>query len=329
MRNTLLIAILCAQVFIGQAADRTHKKLDKLYSTDVNKCLEISKKFIEKHPEKAAPYFFASSIYFDKVEKSGNVRGRYLNMRRALNYASDFNEKADDELKELVNWDVKSSEMLSRTALLVYELDRNQNEDLSQFLIVGAQKIGAFQLYEAHEKEELTEDFLTKPLANNTTVSSEKASNHYFGIPTGNEVVLSASPKNEKEMLDLINKLRASNNLPALAWNENLAKAARYHAYDLGTQMYFDHNTCDRVDGKVVEVATTVERIQKFYKDGRISGENIAAGHESPNETFLQWKYSAAHNDNMLKANSRYVGIGIVYVPNSPYDYYWVMTTAE
>jgi uncharacterized protein YkwD len=311
------------------SANRIHKKLDKLFNSDVTKCLTLSKKYIDKKPKQAAPYFFASAIYCDKVEKSNNARGRYLNMRRALNYATNFNERADDELKELVNWDVKSLEMRSRTALLVYELDRNQMEELSQHLIISAQQLGSFQFYQVTKEEPKTDSYFTKPLAKEMNPASAKVESHYYGLPLGNELVLSSSPQKEQEMLQLINKLRASKNLPALSWNENLTKAARYHAYDLGTQMYFDHNSCDRIDGKIIQVGTTFERIEKFYKNGRPNGENIAAGHESPNESFLQWKNSALHYENMIKLNSRYVGIGVVYVPNSPFDYYWVMTTAE
>ena len=117
--------------------------------------------------------------------------------------------------------------------------------------------------------------------------------------------------------------------LPPLVWNEDLAKAARYHAHDLGSQKYFDHNTYDRVDNELVAIGSTFDRIKKFYDKTHVNSENIAAGNESPNKTYLQWYNSVGHNENMFNASSRFVGIGFCQVPNSPHEYYWVFCTAE
>ena len=61
----------------------------------------------------------------------------------------------------------------------------------------------------------------------------------------------------EKEILAIINSERKKQGMQELIWEEDLARAARYHAYDLATQKYFDHNSYDRKNGKLIKVGGT------------------------------------------------------------------------
>ncbi len=327
MRTIFVTIILLAVTLSANANQRIYNKLNKMYLSSPDQCLEKAKKYIDKKPSESSPYYFASAIYFDKVEQSQTLRGKYLQLRRAINYARKFDKIGTHELKEKVMWSEKLDDLKVKTSQLVHALDKNHQEDLSQELVASISKIESLEELKANPEE-------NEILINTTPTivpSAEfvKVENHYYGLPKGTEIIASANPENEKMMLERINKARISKGIPPLTWNEDLAKASRYHAYDLGTQAYFDHKTCDRINGELVEVGSTFARIKKFYSATRVNSENIAAGHEDVNETFVQWQNSKTHNQNLFNPDSRYVGIGLCYIPNSPYGYYWVMNTAE
>lgn len=312
----------------ANANERIYKKLNKLYLSNPTLCLEKSKKYMDKKPSEGASYFFASSIYFDKVDQSHTLRGKYLQLRRAINYARKFDKIGTIELKEKVLWTDKLEEIQDKTTRLITALDKNHQEDLSQELIANIRKIESLEELKATP---IIQEVEITSTPTNTASKPEfvKLENQFYGMPTGTEVVASANPENEQKMLDRINKERVSKGLPPLTWNEDLAKASRYHAYDLGTQAYFDHKSCDRINDELIEVGATFDRIRKFYTATHVNSENIAAGHESVDMTYMQWYNSKSHHKNLFNPDSRYVGIGICYIPNSPYGYYWVMSTAE
>lgn len=327
--RTIAVAIIFLVVAISaNANERIYKKLNKLYLTNPTLCLEKSKKYIAKKPSEGASYFFASSIYFDKVEQSHTLRGKYLQLRRAINYARKFDKIGSVELKETVRWTEKLDDLNNKTNRLITALDKNNQEDLSQELIENIRKIESLEeLKAAPEIEEIV--IASRPTSEQPTTEFVKLENQFYGLPTGNEVIVSSNPENEKVMLARINKDRISKGLPPLTWNEDLAKASRYHAYDLGTQAYFDHKSCDRINGELIEVGATFDRIRKFYSATHVNSENIAAGHESVDATYMLWYNSKSHHQNLFNPESRYIGIGVCYIPDSPYGYYWVMSTAE
>jgi uncharacterized protein YkwD len=117
--------------------------------------------------------------------------------------------------------------------------------------------------------------------------------------------------------------------LPELEWVEDLANAARYHAYDMATQNYFSHDTYDRIDGKLVKVGGTFPRIKRFYSSTFVNTENIAAGSAGADQTYRQWFTSPGHHKNMFNKSATKVGVGLYYYPGSTYKYYWVFCTAK
>ena len=149
-----------------------------------------------------------------------------------------------------------------------------------------------------------------------------------FGMPSGNENVHSSNLAEEQALLLLINKERQKLGMEPLIWEEKLAKAARYHAFDLASQKYFDHNTYDRVNGELVKVGGTFTRIGRFYNASSLNSENIAAGSEAAYGTYIQWFDSKGHYNNMFNKQSKKVGIGFYYDENAPLKFYWVFCTA-
>jgi len=298
-----------------------------MYLSNPELCLEKSKKIIAKKPSEASPYYFVSSIYFDKTDKSTSARGRYLQLRRSLNYARKFEKLSNDELKEKVNWNERVQLLRSKTSAIVYELDKTNQEELSQELIQNLNQLeSVVELKRPDNFEEIVIE--SNPVALNK-VTFVKRENELYGMPSGSEIIPNIYLEDEQKMLELINKARIGKGLPPLTWNTELANASRYHAFDLASQSYFDHRTCDRIDGELITLGTSIDRIKKFYTKTRINAENIAAGKESSGHTYMQWFNSAGHNTNMFKADSRYIGIGKCYVEGSPLGYYWVMATSE
>ena len=109
--------------------------------------------------------------------------------------------------------------------------------------------------------------------------------------------------------------------LSALTLDEELCKAAQIRADEIVKS--FSHT---RPNGK--DCFTVLDDLSISHGT---AGENIAAGHQSGEQTFLQWKeddkdYAGqGHRRNILGTNYKRIGIAYTYAANSTYRYYWVM----
>ncbi len=331
MRTLLLSTLLLFTVSTSWANEKLYNKLNKLYLTDRSKCMEQSKKVMTKKKHEAIPYYFVSVIHYDKSKESQNLRGTFLQLSRSAVNASKFEKLSGDQERDLVHWDEHIASLHNRAEKLIVVLNKNQMNDLSQQLIENLSKVESLASHYTIEKEV---DLLEKEVveipktADKNTTNFVKVEGHFYGMPTGKETVTSASVSSEKELFELINKERARLLMPALVWNEELAIASRYHAYDQGTQGYFNHTSYDRINDELVKVGSTFERVRRFYK-GNPAGECIAGGNKNPKATLEQWMNSEGHSKIVLDAGSRFVGIGFVQVEGSPHEYYWVLVTGE
>lgn len=110
-----------------------------------------------------------------------------------------------------------------------------------------------------------------------------------------------------------------------LRLNEDLCKVAAVRAREIAQS--FSHT---RPNGKH---GYTVAR--EMHIDYVILGENLAAGNEDPDKTFLQWKEDGldydlqGHRRNMLREEYDQIGIAYYHDPNSKYKHYWVMILAK
>jgi uncharacterized protein YkwD len=133
-------------------------------------------------------------------------------------------------------------------------------------------------------------------------------------LPTGTENIPSCNESFEREVFTLVNTERHKRNLPALVWNENLARAARYHAADMASNGYFHHDSMirrtDSPGSPLRKIATCRERLQLFDPSG--GGENIAVGQPTPASVMKSWMNSSGHRANILRKNSKSLGIGFV-----------------
>lgn len=329
--KTAIALLLLVLPFAGQSRDILFNRLEKLHDKDQKKCLEAAQRYIQLFPDNPSAYYFSSIIYDERAGKSKTVQGKYRNLKKAISHALTFEEKDDGTIALDVNWDDYRAELTESTKSVITQLELANEEKYSADLLANLQKLDD-KVELIVERGTLTVNTDNEEAAARPTevvVVGANSKIEFFGLPKGNEMVTSANLEGEQEVLALINEERIRLGMTPLEWDEDLARAARYHAYDLATQDYFDHQSYDRSGGKLVEVGGTFDRIKKFYSASFVNSENIAAGNESPKATYEQWFNSPGHYDNMFNKSSKKVGLGVFYDENSSYGSYWVFCTAH
>ena len=322
MKNSILLLFLIFLTFNLSAKDWAYSNLSKLYLKNPEKCLERSKLLINYFPKKSTPYYFASKVSFDEIEKSKTTIGKYHKLNIAIKYANQYEKLAEDAHKKKVAWEEYWTQIEDQAKLIHSELLQEKQRNYAKALL---KKIPSITMEQEEEVIDLADEKIDSPSESKENIVNNKM---FFGIPSGTENIPSSNVQEEKELLVLINAERVKKGMKELVWEEDLARASRYHAMDLGTQHYFNHNSHDLVDGKLLQVGRTFERIGKFYTKSFVNSENLAAGNKEAADTYEQWYTSKGHFENMFNPSSGKVGIGMVHVPGSDYGYYWVFCTA-
>jgi uncharacterized protein YkwD len=328
------LTLLIAAMFISLAAsagDWTYNRLERLYESDPWKCVDLSKKIMKRSPDKASPFYFASSVYKEKQKKHGQIKSRYMMMSKALRYATQFEELENLDMMSRVNWGAYVLQLRDETNALMLDLD---SSDLSRLAEKLDEKCDHLLLL--HKKIFIIEDsdagFSSTPIAdNNSEIETPKnyEGEGYFGLASGNEVAPSANKIQEQKLLELINAERTELFMKELKWDNDLARAARYHANDMAGQDYNMNDSYDRVDGQLVFVADANERIEQFQSKNNVYQQDISAGSLTAEATYLKWIGNDAAYEKLFNEENRAVGIGLAHDPNSPYGYYWVIVLGE
>ncbi len=332
MKNlTLLIAAMFISM-AATAADWTYNRLNRLYETDQWRCVHVSQRIMKRAPEKSSPFYFAAAVYNEKQKSHGAIKTRYMMMSKSLRYATKFEELSDLDLMSTINWGAYVLKLRTDTDALMLDLDES---DLSQL----AKKLDAKcdNLLLLHKKVIIVEDpnagLASTDIPENEEIENETPENHegagYFGLASGNEVAPSANKIQEQKLMEMINEERSALFMKELKWNNDLARAARYHANDMAGQEYTMNESYDRIDGQLVFIADAQERISQFQKKKNIYQQDISAGTSSAENTYLKWIGSDAAYDMLFNEENRSVGIGLAHDPNSPYEYYWVIVLGE
>jgi len=323
------------------ANEKIFRKLDRVYQKNPDKCLELAKLYTKKFPKESEPYYFLTVINKDKYVATSSLSAQYGLMGQLLFYASCFDTRGKLSVKEQVSWNSTRQVVESEAQKLIKELIVNHYVEKSKKIAKKLHNLNSsypevpVELNPGNTAPKMVDvpssnvdkDMELANLDNFNAHSNGKKL--YFGAPSGTEIIEPTNVSSEKELLKIINTARLSKGMKPLIWDENLSKAARYHAYDMASQAYFDHDSHDRVNNQLQKVADTFERIKKFYSASFVNSENIAAGSSTPEGTYNQWFNSPGHNKNMFNNSSKKVGIGLVHIPNSTYGYYWVFCTAE
>jgi uncharacterized protein YkwD len=123
----------------------------------------------------------------------------------------------------------------------------------------------------------------------------------------------------EEKVLQLTNKARAKEKLPALTLNPVLCTVARAHSANMAARGDLKHE----LDGK-----KPGDRVKAAGYDYAWVGENIAVTDgDSPAELFRQWMESPHHKDNILR--DAFTEIGIGSARNDKGDIYYTQVFAS
>ncbi|MCC6751917.1 MAG: CAP domain-containing protein [Deltaproteobacteria bacterium] len=129
-------------------------------------------------------------------------------------------------------------------------------------------------------------------------------------VGCGGTAPTSTHPAFEQELVERVNRERALQGLPPLARNARLDEAARYHTADMAADVYFNHDTYDRIGGALTRVCGFGDRVTSFYPSWGWLGENLALGQATPADAIAAWMGSAGHRGNILHANYWEIGVG-------------------
>lgn len=127
-----------------------------------------------------------------------------------------------------------------------------------------------------------------------------------LSIPTTDSSVLSF----EKEVVRLVNEIRAQNGLSALTYDWELSRVARYKSQDMKDNRYFSHTS--------PVYGSPFQMMKDFGITYRSAGENIARGYSTPQAVVDAWMNSSGHRANILNASFNRIGVGYVASGN-----YW------
>ena len=151
----------------------------------------------------------------------------------------------------------------------------------------------------------VSKNYIRGITANSNTNSSNNSNNN-----SNNSSSSQNSSQNnisqEQELLDLINKQRASYGLSALKMDSELQNVAKIKAEDLVKNNYFSHNS--------PTYGSPFDMMKSFGISYKAAGENIA-GNSTLQGAVNAWMNSQGHRENILSNAYNYTGIGIV---NSP-----------
>ena len=118
----------------------------------------------------------------------------------------------------------------------------------------------------------------------------------------------------KKDVLSIVNNIRASNGLGNLTWGTTCESAANIRAHEIIT--LYSHT---RPDGSNWSTACPAP------ESGGKSGENLAMGNAavSPVSVVMLWLGSDSHRENIMNPDFSKLAVGFVYDPDSTYKTYW------
>ena len=113
----------------------------------------------------------------------------------------------------------------------------------------------------------------------------------------------------EKEVIRLVNQIRAERGLGTLTEDWELSRVARIKSHDMKDNNYFSHTS--------PVYGSPFQMMKSFGISYKSAAENIARGQATPQAVVNAWMNSSGHRANIL--NSSYNKIGVGYVENGKY----------
>ena len=133
--------------------------------------------------------------------------------------------------------------------------------------------------------------------------------------PSAAAIASAGSPASD--VVAQINAVRGQNGLAPLVVQSQLNASAQGFAQAMAAGRFFAHVAPNG--------STMASRDEASGYTGWTNlEENIAAGQTTPAAVVNAWMQSPPHRGNLLSPKVTDTGVGFVYVPGSPYGYYWV-----
>jgi uncharacterized protein YkwD len=123
-----------------------------------------------------------------------------------------------------------------------------------------------------------------------------------------------------QQVIALVNRERAANGLPPVAFNAKVNAAAQAHSSDMARNNFFSHTGSN---GSSFGARLTAAGYRWTYWS-----ENIAAGQTSPDEVVRGWMDSPGHRANILDRRAKDAGVGFVDQSGSEWGTYWTLDFA-
>lgn len=117
----------------------------------------------------------------------------------------------------------------------------------------------------------------------------------------------------EQQVIDLVNKQRSYNGLPALTANWEVCRVARYKSQDMINKGYFAHQS--------PTYGSAFNMMESFGIKFSAAAENIAYGQKTPQDVMNDWMKSTGHRNNILSKSYNQIGVGVA--KNSNGTFYW------
>ncbi|CAL6049483.1 SCP-like_extracellular protein [Hexamita inflata] len=130
------------------------------------------------------------------------------------------------------------------------------------------------------------------------------------------------SDQYEAEVVDLVNKLRASKGLGKLRVASNISMMARIKADDMVVNNYFSHTS------PIFGAFGAYIGFCEMPSSATGAGENIAAGQSTPQDVYNSWFNSPGHYANMI-GNYAHIGVGYNEKTVTGYRGSWVQSFAS
>ena len=164
-----------------------------------------------------------------------------------------------------------------------------------------------------------TQPATTKPSPTQTTTetatetTTEATTETTTSIQTTTTQTTTQSPDTQmaSQVLNLVNKERAKQNLAPLKLNAELTKVAQLKSEDMKNKNYFDHTS--------PTYGSPFNMMNQFGINYKNAGENIAKGQKTAEAVVTAWMNSEGHRKNILNADFTDMGLGYAKSGSTPY----------
>ncbi|MBU5210055.1 MULTISPECIES: CAP domain-containing protein [Heyndrickxia] len=223
----------------------------------------------------------------------------FVNKADAATFQNDSHKTVNIAKYEYKVENAKDLQSLINQIMTKYNVSYNQAKNITQ------------QKTTENTKKPVSKPAKPQASQNKPVVNQNKPSTSQTTKPTTstNQSAGDTLNASEKQVVELVNKERAKQGLPALKIDNELSKVARVKSNDMATNKYFDHTS--------PTYGSPFDMMKKFGIKYSTAGENIAMGQRTPEEVMKAWMNSDGHRANILNKNYTHIGVG--YVANGNY----------